>query len=162
MNRAKPLYCALIVNKAVVQRGYWDDRVDYMECFDTDAEALNRSNANPPVPRINKALAHPTTKAFLLASCASNVDRGTGYSGWLYAGSYGTVCADRFEQYIGGTGDVHSVWLENPQVNLSCPRLRIRENFVPPVVSYIDYSSAFTNFIYVAWHQWWPKGDLAC
>lgn len=47
----KPLYCALIVSKTVVQRGYWDGRVDYMECFDSNAEALSRSNANPPIPQ---------------------------------------------------------------------------------------------------------------
>lgn len=152
-DRTLPIYCALVIDSSVVERGYWDGRYDAKACFDTDAEALAFSNSNPSVAETHP---HAAKRALLQSSCA-NMDRGTGFAWTFYSGAYSDVCANHTETYIGGTGDIRSVWLENPVSDSVCPRIYIRENMYPPQYTYVDYSAAVVSFIYVAWYRWAPK-----
>jgi hypothetical protein len=160
-DRTSPIYCSLIIDDAVVARGYWDGRYDRKACFDTDAEALAHSEANPSMPVTDKLVPDSPLKpdggSTMRQQGCANTDRGTGYVGVLYAGAYSDVCANHVQTYIGGTGGIQSIWLENPVADTVCPRIYIRENYFPPAYSYVDYSTAFISFIYVAWYNWAPK-----
>jgi hypothetical protein len=168
-NRTRAIYCALIIDETVLARGYWDGRYDRQACFDTEAEALQQSEINSltinsasltvpsePIINPNEPVINPIDKLFyhlFQQNPCAGLNRGTGFVGVWYAGAYADVCSARTQTYIGGTGNINSVWLEGG----SCAQIYIRENYFPPKYTYVDYSSAFANFIYVAWYNWAPK-----
>jgi hypothetical protein len=160
-NRTVATYCALIIDEAVLERGYWDGRYDRQACFDTRAEALRQSEINSltidstiqAAPNAPIITAKPNLNKFLFQNPCAGLNRGTGFVGVWYAGPYPDVCSAHVETYIGGTGDINSVWLEGG----SCAQIYIRENYFPPQYTYVDYSSVFARFIFVAWYRWAPK-----
>lgn len=158
----------MIITETVVKRGYWDGRFDELACYDTNDQAKMRTQENSRIINLftdstSDSNSGVTVEEFsfnssVIASnpCAGK-DRGTGYWAALYIDPLGDVCKDMGTVYPNGKS-VKSVWLVDEGTEPQrCPQIYIKENYYPPKYTYVDYSSAFLNFLYVDWYQWSPK-----
>ncbi|GEM_PF-3896100 len=161
------IFCNQVITRVVIERGYFDGRVDNFACFDSELEMLSQVTTNDQTIR---ELSHlqpqqlnetqlpiePITRSS--GSCAGD-DRGTAYLDVLYQSSHGDVCNDYTRRGLGGNGWIRSIWLveEPSDPTTSSPKIRIVQNTWPTKkVTIVNYSSAFLGFNNVYEYTWRP------